>query len=307
MFTNWDAREVGSLEEVFRSHEFGQPPNTMGGGGASYPARREDGLFAKEFGRPLTAVHSHDDGEGEPLLSAGGSGPEAAPNEEPERPEQRPQVEPSGGDAALGAEHAEASWRAPSKRHGTRYGTIATVVALVALVAAGIMAGVGHHPRSSVSAQGAHNAARPHSEFQAPAAASPRSVTPSGSLTAAPGSGGQSSRSAAHSGLGSGNAPGGQVTLVGPATYTGTPAPPAASGTSPGGGSGATGSPSPPGNVAPVGPVAPNIGSTVSTAGSTVATAAGQLGSSVPAAGSTVGAVNGVVNVLDQAVSAPTE
>ena len=158
MFTNWDARDVGSLEEVFRSHEFGQAPNTMGGREGSYPARREDGLFAKEFSRPLTAVHSHDvDGEGEPRLLPGGGGPEAAPVEETELPEQRPQVESSGGGGALGAEHAEAPWRAPSKRHATRYGTIASVVALAALVAAGIMAGVDHHPRSSVSAQGTHN------------------------------------------------------------------------------------------------------------------------------------------------------
>ena len=211
MFSNWDARDVGSLEEVFRSHEFGQAPNTMGVRGGAYLAGREDGLLAKEFGRPLTAVHSHDvNGEGEPRLSPGGGGPEAAPVEEPELPEQRPQVEPFGGGVALGAEHAEVSLRAPSKRHATRYGTTASVVALATLAAAGIMAGVGHRPRSSVSAQGTHNTARPHSAFQAPGAVPPGSVAPSGSLTATPGSNGQSSRTAAHNGLGSGNRPGGR-------------------------------------------------------------------------------------------------
>jgi hypothetical protein len=311
MFTNWDARDVGSLEEVFRSHEFGQATNTMVGRGASYPARREDGLFAREFGRPLTAVHSHDvDGEGEPRPWPRGGGPEAARVEKPEVPEQRPQVEPSGGPAALGAEHAEAPSTAPSNRHATRYGKIASVGALGALVAAGIMAGVGagHHLRSSVSAQGEHNRARPQRGFHTtPGVASSGSAAPSRSLTAAAGSGGKSSGTAAHGGLAPGNAPGGQVTLVGPATFTGTPAPPAASGSSPGVGNGATGSPSPPGNVAPVAPVAPNVGSTVSAVGSTVATSAGQLGSSVPEAASTVGAVNSVVNTLDQTVSASTE
>ena len=303
MVTNWDACDVGSLEEVFRSHEFGRATGATGGRRAADPARRADRLFGKRFGWPLTAVPSRDvEGEPQRELSPGGEGAEV---EETEMPEEPPRVEPSNRVAALGPEHPESPSTAPSKRHPTRYGTIASVVALGALVAAGIMAGTGHHPRSGVFAQGTHNTAPPQTAFPAPGAVSPGSVSPSGSLIAAPGSGGPSSRTAAHNGLGSGNAPGGQVTLVGPATYTRTPAPPAASGSSPGGGT--TSSPAPPGNSNPVAPSAPPDGTTVSAVGSAVATAAAQLGSSVPAAASTVGVVNGVVNTLGQAVSASTQ
>ena len=247
MFTNWDARDVGGLEEVFRSHEFGRVTDATRGRGVSRPAGCEDALFAWEFDRPLTAVPSRDvEGGAEPRRSAGGGGPEAL-SEETEVPEQLQQVGPSGDGAPSGPEHAETPSTAPSKRRATRYGTIASVTALVALVAAGIMAGAGHHARSSVSAQGKHHTTRPHSGLGSPGAASTGSTAPSGSLATAAGSGGQSSGKATETGLRAGNAPGGHVSLVGPSTFTGTPtsptASPTASGTSPGVGRGATGSP----------------------------------------------------------------
>jgi hypothetical protein len=307
MFTNRDARDVGSLEEVFRSHEFGRVTDAMGGRGVFDPAGREGALFAQEFGRPLTAVLSHDvEGGAEPRRSAGGGGPGAL-SEETEVPEQLQQVGPSRDGAPSGQEHAGA----PSKRRATRYGTIASVTALAALVAAGVMAGVGHHARSTVSAQGKHHTARPHSGQGGPGAASTGSRIPSGSLMTAAGSGGLSSGKAMDAGLRAGNAPGVHVSLVGPSIFTGNPTSPAASptpsGTSPGVGSGATGSLPPSGTTNPVAPVASPLGNTVSAVGSSVATAASQLGSSVPAAASATGVANTIVNTLDQAVSASTE
>jgi len=50
LVTNWNTRDIGSLEEVFRSHEFGRATNAMGGRKVSGAAGREDALFAHEFG-----------------------------------------------------------------------------------------------------------------------------------------------------------------------------------------------------------------------------------------------------------------
>jgi hypothetical protein len=236
MFTNWDARDVGGLGEVIRSHECGRATDAMGGRGVFGPAGREDGLFAQE------------------------GGPEAL-SEETEVQEQLQQVECSGDGAPLGLEHAEAPPTPPSKRRATRYGTIASVSALVALVAVGVMAVPGHHTRSSVSAQGKHHTARPRSGLGSPGAASTGSTAPRGSLTTAAGAGGPSSDKATGAGLRAGNAPGGHVSLVRPSTFTGTPTSPAASptasGSSPSVGGGATGSPSPSGTANPVAPVTP--------------------------------------------------
>jgi hypothetical protein len=220
--------------------------------------------------------------------------------------EQPLQVEPTGGGAALGEEHAGAPSTAPSKRRTTRHWTIATVSALVALAAAGITASSGQHPRSNVSAQGKHDTVRPDGGFHTSGAASTGSTAPGGSLTAAAGSGGLSSGTDTDGRVGSGNEPGGHVALVGPATFTGTPVSPVAPGNSPGVGGGTTGSPPPSGSTNPAAPVASAVGSAVSAVGSSVTTAASQIGSSVPAPASTTGVVNTVVNTLDQAVSAST-
>ena len=73
MFTNWDARDVGSLEEVFRSHEFGRATDARWGRG----------------------------GEGSRWLPSAGARPGAGGSEETEVPQQPTELEPSGGGAAL--------------------------------------------------------------------------------------------------------------------------------------------------------------------------------------------------------------
>jgi hypothetical protein len=301
MFSNGDTGDVGSLEEVFRSHEFGQATDAWRGGGVSDP---EDVILAKEFGRALAAVSLHEvEDEAEPRLSPA-DGPGAPSDNEMEESGQPLQAAPSGGGAGLGEEHPEASSTAPSRRPTSRYWTIAFVSALAALAAAGITARAGQHPRSNVSAQGKHDTVRPDSGFHASGAGSAGSTAPGGSLTAAAGSGGPSSGTGADVGLGSGNEPGGHVTLVGPATFTGTPVSPAAPGNSPGGGNGTTGFPPPSGSTSPAAPVASGVGRAVSAVGSSVTTAASQIGSSVPAPASITGVENTVVNTLDEAVSA---
>jgi hypothetical protein len=307
MFSNQDACEVGGLEVIFRSHQFGRGIDAVEGGEISDLGGREDVIFAKEFGRPLTAVPLHDvEDEAERGLSPGGGRLEAPGMDETEVSEPPLRVAPSEGGAGLGAEHAEA----PSKRPTTRYWTIASVGALAALVAAGITAGTSQHPRSNVSAQGKHDTARPDGGSHTPRAASTGPTVPGGSLTAAAGPDGLSSGTGTSTktdgGLGSGTSPGGHVTLVAPATFTGTPVSPAASGNSPGGGNGTTGSPPPSGSTNPAALATSVVGSTASAVGSSVTTAASQVGSSVPAAASTSGVVNTVVNTLDQAVSAST-
>ena len=125
MFSNGDARDVGGLEEVFRSDEFGRATDAMGGG-VSDPVDREDVIFAREFGRLLTSVRWDDvEGEAEPRLSPIGGGPQGARVDENEVSERPLQVAPSAAGAALGAEHVETPSTAPSKRHATRSGTIA--------------------------------------------------------------------------------------------------------------------------------------------------------------------------------------
>jgi hypothetical protein len=308
MFSNQDACEVGGLEVIFRSHQFGRATGAEEAGEVSDLACRENVIFAKEFGRPLTPVSLHDvDGDAERRLSGGGGRPEEPGTEETEGPEPAPQIAPSEGGAGLGAQEAEAaSTPPPPKRPVTRYWTIASVGALAALVAAGITAGPNQHPRSDISAQGRHGTARPNSRAHTPRATSTGSTAPSGALTAAAGSGGLSSGTGTSTdgGRGSGNSPGGHVALVGPATFTGTPVSPTVSSTSPGGSGGTTGSPPTSGSTNPGAPVTSVVGSAASALGSTVTTAASQLGSSVPAAASTAGVVNTVVDALDQAVSA---
>jgi hypothetical protein len=300
MLSNRDAGDVASLEEVFRSHEFGRAADAWGDGEVSDPTGREDVILAKEFGRRLTAVPRRDvEDEAERRPPARDDGLEGS--------EQPLEVAPSDGGAGLGEEHPEAPSPEPSRRPTGRYWTIAFVGALVALVAAGITTGAGQRPRASVSAHGEHGTALPGGGFRAPRAASTGSTPPAGSLTAAAGSGGLSSGAGTEGGLGSGNAPGGRVSLVGPATFTATPASPAASGNAGGGSGGTPGSPPPPGSTNPVAPVASALGSAVSAVGSSVTTAMSQIGGSVPAAGSTTGVVNTVVNTLDQAVGAPSE
>jgi hypothetical protein len=303
MFSNQDACEVGGLEVIFRSHQFGRGTDAVGGRAISDLGGHEDMIFAKEFGRPLTAVPLRDvEDEAERGLSPGGGRLEAQGMDETEVSEPPLQVAPFEGGAALGAENADAPSTAPPKRPTTRYWTIASVGALAALVAAGITAGPSQHPRSNVSAQGKHDTARPDGRSHTPYAASTGSTAPRGGGL----SSGTGTSTSTDGGLGSGNSPGGHVTLVGPATFTGTPVSPVASGSSPGGGSGTTGSPPPSGTTNPVAPVASVVGSTASVVGSSVTTAASQVGNSVPAAASTGGVVNTVVNTLDQAVSAST-
>lgn len=306
MFSKRDAGDVGSLEEVFRSNEFGRATDAWRGGGVSYPEGREDVILAKEFGRPY-AVSLHEVGdEAEPRLPPAEDGPRAARDNEMEDSEQPLQAAPSRGGAGLGEDHPEASSTTPSRRPTGRYWTIAFVSALAALAAAGITARAGQHPRSNVSAQGKHDSVRPDSGFHTSGAGSTGSTARGGSLTAAAGSGGLSSGTGTDVGLGSGNEPGGHVTLVGPATFTGTPVSPAAPGNSPGGGNGTTGSPPPSGSTSPAAPVESAVGSAVSAVGSSVTTAANQIGSSVPAPASTTSVENTVVNTLDEAVSAST-
>jgi hypothetical protein len=270
---------------------------------------REDVIFAKEFGRPLTAVPLHDV-EDQAVRGLSPRGGRLEGSGETEVSELPLQVAPSEGGAGLGAEHADAPSTAPSKRPTTRYRTIASVGALAALVAAGITAGPSQHPRSNLSAQGKHDTARPDGGSHTPRAGSTGPTVPGGSLTAAAEPGGLSSGTGASTstdgGLGSGNSPGGHVTLVGPATFTGIPVSPAASGNSPGRVNGTTGSPPLSGSINPAALPTSVVGGTASAVGSSVTTAASQVGSSVPAAASTSGVVNTVVNTIDQAVSAST-
>ena len=312
MFSNQDACEVGGLEVIFRSHQFGRGTGAVEAREASDLAGREHVIFAKEFGRPLSTVSLQDvdvDADAERRPSGGGGGPEAPGMDETEGPEPGLLVASFEGGAGLGAQEAEATSTPPPKRPVTRYWTIASVGALAALVAAGIAAGPSQHPRSDVSAQRKHDTARPHIRSRTPRAASTGSRAPGGSLTAAAGTGGLSSGTGTTTagGRGSGNSPGGHVTLVGPATFTGTPVSPTVSGTSPGGGGGTSGAPPTSGSTNPAAPVTSVVGSAASALGSSVTTAASQLGSSVPAAAaSTPGVVNTVVDTLDQAVSAST-
>jgi hypothetical protein len=250
MFSNRGARKAEGTEEDGR---------------VSDPAGRQDVIFAKEFGLPLTAALR------DPA--------------------------PSDGGAGLGAQQADPP---PSKRHRTRYWTIASVGALVVLAAAGITAGPGQHPRSNVSAQGKHAPAPPDSVSRTSGGSPTGSTAPGTSLTAAVGSSGFSPGAGTNGRAGSDHAPGGHVSLIGAATFTGTPASPVASGNSPGGGGGTTRSPRPAGSSNAASPVTSIVGSTVSAVGSSVTTTTSQVESSVPGAASTTGVVNTVVDTLGQ-------
>ena len=162
MFSNGDAGDVGGLEEVFRSDEFGRATERdgrrrlrsgwLGRRDLRQRVRPAPGL------RPLARRRRR---SGAPLSSVGG-GPQGALFRR-----ERGVGATAAGRAlrrrcGVGRGARRDALDAPSKRHATRFGTIASVSALVALAAAGIMAGVGHRPRSNVSAQGQHDTARPH-------------------------------------------------------------------------------------------------------------------------------------------------
>jgi hypothetical protein len=293
MINNQDAGDISGLEEVFRSQEFGRASGTAANGsaGIGLSVRRGEGILGTRFGRRPVAG---------PVVRSGDDRDDESP-----APKQPSSVSASGAGAEPGRASADdpSAWR----RHSSRYWTIASVSALVALVAAGITAGAGQHPRSHVAAQGRHGRSRSGGGLNTSGTAATGLAAPGGLLADAAGSAGPSSVAGTKGGLGSGNAPGGHVTLIGAATFTGVPGSPAApSRDAPGGGDasgGAAGSP-PPAGTNPAAPVVSTVGSAVSSATSSVTTLASQIGTSVPAAASTTGAVNNAITTIDQAVSA---
>jgi hypothetical protein len=297
MINNQDAGDISGLEEVFRSQEFGRASGAAadGSAGIGFSVKRGEGILGTRFGRRPAA---------DPVVRTGDDRDDESPA--PKRPS-------SGSASAAGAVPRSGSADDPSawRRHSSRYWTIASVSALVALVAAGITAGAGQHPRSHVAAQGRHGRTRSGGGLNTSGTAATGLAAPGGLLADAAGSAGPSSVAGTKGGgLGSGNAPGGHVTLIGPATFTGAPGSPAApSRGAPGGGGasgGAAGSP-PPAGTDPAAPVVSTVGSAVSSATSSVTTLASQIGTSVPAAASTTGAVNNAITTIDQAVSASGE
>jgi hypothetical protein len=313
MFNNQDAGDVSGLEEVFRSQEFVRASGTGAdeSGGVGLSVRRGEGIFGTRFGRrPVAApvVRTGDDAESSrtpdalwpPVAGADGTLASKQPSSVPA----------ASAGAGLGRRAAAADDpSAPAwNRHSSRYWTIASVSALVALVVAGVTAGSGQHPRSNVAAQGRHGRSRPGGGLNTSGGASTGLAAPGGLLAAAAANGSAVTSSVANQGgrPGSGNAPGGHVTLIGPATFTGAPgSPPVPSGGAPSRGGGAAGSP-PSGGTNPAAPVASTVGSALGSAGSSVTTLASQIGTSVPAAASTTSAVNNVINTVDQTVSAST-
>ena len=294
MINNQDAGDISGLEEVFRSQEFGRASGTAadGSAGIGFSVRRGEGILGTRFGRRPVAA---------PVVRTGDDRDDESPV-----PRQRSSVSAAGAGAAprRGSADDPSAWR----RHSSRYWTIASVSALVALVAAGITAGAGQHPRSHVAAQGRHGSSRSGGGgLNTSGTASTGLAAPGGLLADAAGSAGPSSVAGTKGGPGSGNAPGGHVTLIGPATFTeapGSPAAPSRGAPSGGGASGgAAGSP-PPAGTDPAAPVVSTVGSAVSSATSSVTTLASQIGTSVPAAASTTGAVDNAITTIDQAVSA---
>jgi hypothetical protein len=309
MLNNQDAGDISGLEEVFRSQEFARASGTAADGpaGVGLSVRRREGVVGTRFGRgPVAApgLRTGDDAGSGRMSDA--VGPPVAGSDETPASEQ-PSSEPaSGAGAVYGRGPGDDSSAPARKQHSSRYWTIACVSALVAVVAAGVTAGTGQHPRSNVAVEGRHRTARPGGGLNTSGGASTGLAAPGGLLAEAAGSAGPSSVAGTNGGTRSGNAPGGHVTLIGPATFTGVPGSPAApSGGAPSGGGGAVGSP-PSGGTSPVVPVGSTVGSTVSSATSSVTTLANQIGTSVPAAASTTGAVNNVIGTVDQAVSAST-
>lgn len=304
MLSNRDARDVGGLEEVFRSDDFRRTADATSRD-ASGRVRPEDTIVAGEFVRPMASVPVRDArGEVNHNLLPGRGEPARPPVDETQLPGRQP--------------HVASAETAPSKPGAPRYLTIATVSVLAVLVVAGIMAGMGHHQRPTVLAQGEHDTARPHGGSGTSGAASTGSAAPDGPRMG--GSGGPPEVEATLAGLGSGTAPGGRVTLVGPASFTGTPTPPAVPGDPQGVAGGALGSTPGAGSASPAAPVAPGAGggnatppaasaagSTVGDVGSSVTAAGGEIQSAVPATAPVADVTSAVVNALGLAVSSSTE
>jgi hypothetical protein len=310
MVKNHDAGDVRGLEEVFRSQEISRASDE-GGSGTTSPAVRDGALLRRTFDHAWSALRdiNRDDRTSSTDAASRQVAPAAALDAALMAEPHSEGVSSGGGDAR-GAHGAALSGGPPWKRQGGRYWTIAALSAVVALVVAGVTAGNAQHGPSSKSALGAHGAARPHGGAGAPGAA-PTGPTAPGSLTGGIGAGVLALHSLPAGGRGSGNTPGGRVTLGGAATTTGSL--PSTVGGSPTGGSpggGSSGASPGSGGSNPVGPVAAGVGNTVATVGTSVTGLANQLGSSVPATAPATnaasGAVSGVLASVDQAVSATT-
>jgi hypothetical protein len=299
MMRNKDASDVRGLEEVFRSHEFGRATDATGDGAISLPGDLEDeSTTVRGIRRPLSSVHVYEAGdESEPRPSAGGESARLGGTVAPEQL----LLDASSDGGRVGKGPAEAPAASGWNRHSTRYWTLACLSALAALVAAGVTAG-SNPQRPSLAAQGAHGGSHAQTghggkyHTSRPATSGPTAA--SGTLAS---SGSSGAAGAAGGGAhGTGNVPGGHVSLIGASTFTGAP------GGSASGGGGKASSPPPAAAGNPVAPVAATVTSTVSGAGTAVTTAASQVGSSVPAAASTAAVVGSTVTAVDQAVSAST-
>jgi hypothetical protein len=299
---NHDAGDVKGLEEVFLSQGISR---AVEDGSGTTSSEGRDVAVGRMFGHAsstLRDLHRDDDsGAGDALSQR------VAPATELDAalmPERHSEAASSGGGGAAGASTA-ASAEPPWKRQSGRYWTIAALSALVALVVAGVTAATDQHAPSNRSAQGAHRTAGPHGLIALPGTASTGPTAP-GSFTGAIGSGALALGTPSAGARGSGNEPGGRVTLIGAATTSGTA--PRSSGGSAGGGSAGT-SPGSSGTN-PVAPVGAGLGSTVATLGTSVAGVANQLGSTVPATApatsAATSAVSGVLDSVDQAVGATT-
>lgn len=305
MVMNHDVGDVKGLEEVFHSQEVSRASGGTGGeSGTASPVGSDDALLRRMIGVASSALrdlHREDTGAGDAPSRT------VAPATELDAalmPERHSEAGSSGGGAALGANDAAVSAEPPWKRQSGRYWTIAAISALVALVVAGVTAGTGHHGSSNRSAQGAHGTTGPHGLIALPSDVSTGPTVP-GSLTGAIGRGALALRGPSAGARGSENEPVGRVTLIGAATTSGTL--PAASGTSPSGGS-SGGLPGLGGN--PVTPVAADVGSAGATVGTSMSGLANQVGNTVPAAAPATSTVTspavGVLDSVDRAVSTTT-
>jgi hypothetical protein len=312
MVRNHDAGDVRGLEEVFRSQEISRASGGMEGGSATTSSEGSDAaLLRRMFGHASSALRDlhRDSDNGARDVLARRVTPATSLDAALMR-DRHAEAASSGGGAALGANAAAVSAEPPWKRQSGRYWTIAAFSAVVALVVAGVTAENAQHGPSNKSAQSAHGTVRPHGGAGTPGTASTGATAP-GSLTGAIGSGALALGAPSAGVRGSGNEPGGHVTLIGAATTTGTlPSPGGGSpgGESPGGGSSGA-SPGSSGSN-PVTPVGVGVGNTVTTVGMSVTGLANQLGSTVPAAApatsAVTNAVSGVLDSVDQAVSATT-
>jgi hypothetical protein len=269
---NHDAGDVRGLEEVFRSQEISRTSGGIGSGpGMNSPENTDVGLLRRMFGHASSALHGHREVDA----------------------------------AAAAAVSAEPPW----KNQSSRYWTIGAFSAVVALVVAGVTAGTAHHGPSNRSAQGAHGTAGPHGLIALPGAVSTGPTAP-GSITGSIGLDALALGTPPAGERGSGNEPGGRVTLIGAATTTGgtlSVSGGGSPGSGPPGGGSSGASPGSSGSN-PVSPVAAGVGNTVATVGTSVTGVANQLGSTVPAAApatsAATSAVSGVLESVDQAVSA---